>query len=156
MAPVVLMIQAPAAEVWRVIGTQWGDVHRILPSLTASHLVTTGPPGVGSCRECTLRDPIMGMTTIEERLLAWQEGASFTYVFDKPPWPMVSVSNTWTIEPAGDFTRLTLTPSLKMRGGAWTQWLGPALLWAMSRSLKGDLPLTVEAIERECARIPAR
>lgn len=149
------MIRAPATKVWNVIGAQWGDVHRILPSLSASYLVTDGAPATGSRRECTLKEPIMGMTTIEERVLVWNEGTSFAYVFDRPPWPMASVSNTWHVEAIGDETRLTLTPSLRMRGGAWTQWLAPALLWAMSRSLKGDLPLMVEAIERECARLPA-
>lgn len=155
VAPVELMIRAPATKVWRVIGDEWGSVHRILPSLSASHLVTDGALGTGARRECTLKEPMMGMTTIEERVLAWNEGASFTYVFDRPPWPMASVSNRWNIEAIGDRTRLTLTPLLEMRGGAWTQWMAPALLWAMSRSLKGDLPRMVEAIERECARLPA-
>jgi hypothetical protein len=149
------MIRAPASDVWRVIGEQWGDVHRILPSLSASRLVTEGPLASGSRRECTLAQPIMGMTTIEERLLSWSKGTSFTYVFDAPPWPMASVSNTWSIETVGEKTRLTLTPFLKMRGGVWTQWLAPLMLWGMSRSLKGDLPLMVAAIERECAEHPS-
>lgn len=154
MAPVVLVVSAPISKVWRVIGERWGDVHRILPSLSASHLVTKGELGSGSRRECTLVEPIMGITTIEERVLSWEDGKAFSYVFDRPPWPMASVSNEWRLEAVGHETRLTLTPSLTVRGGVWTQWFAPTLLWAMSRSLKGDLPVMVEAIERECARLP--
>lgn len=93
----------------------------------------------------------MGVETIEEQLSAWEDGKSFSYVYHDAPWPIESVSNQWTLEADGDETRLTLTPSLKMRGGAWTQWLAPAMLWLMSRSLKDDVPQMVAAIERECA-----
>lgn len=151
VAPVVLKVNAPVTDVWRVIGERWGDVHRIIPSLSASRLLTDGPLGSGSRRSCTLAKPVMGMETVEERVESWDAGRAFTYVFDAPPWPMASVSNRWSLEPDGDGTRLTLTPSLVMRGGAWTQWLAPLMLRLMSRSLQADIPLIGEAIERECA-----
>lgn len=151
MAPIALRIRAPAEDVWRVIGERWGDVHRILPSLSASRLVTPGPAGPGAARVCELREPLMGIRVVEERVTVWEDGRSFGYVFDRPPWPMASVSNTWTLRAEGDETVLTLTPSLRLRGGGATQWLAPALLWALARSLEGDLPRMVEAIERECA-----
>lgn len=154
MPPVVLHVRAPPRDVWRVIGDRWGDVHRIIPSLSASWLITPGAPGTGAVRSCTLRAPVMGISVVEERVSAWEPGRSFTYVFDAPPWPMESVTNTWTVEPAGEGTRLTLTPSMRLRGGRWTQWLAPGMLAMMSRSLKGDLPLMVEAIERECRVLP--
>jgi hypothetical protein len=51
MSSVVLHVRAPPAQVWRVLGERWGDVHRVLPSLSASRLVTSGPPDVGAVRE---------------------------------------------------------------------------------------------------------
>lgn len=155
MAAVVLRVDAPVDRVWRVLGERWGEVHRVIPSLSASRLRTPGAPGPGAVRACTLRKPLMGISVVEERVTRWREGESFAYVFDAPPWPMRSVSNAWSLAPEGDGTRLTLTPSMRLRGGRAFQWLAPALLWAMSRSLKADLPLMVAAIERECASLDA-
>lgn len=152
MASVVLHVTAPPPAVWRVIGEGWGDVHRIIPSLSASRLLTPGAVRPGSRRACTLAKPYLGMREVEEEVLAWDEGRSFTYVYDAPPWPMASISNTWALEAEGDGTRLTLTPALRLRGGRWTQWLAPPMMAAMVASLKGDLPAMVAAIERECAK----
>lgn len=156
MPPVSLHVRASVEDVWRVLGEGWDDVHRVLPRLSSSHLLTTGGLGVGAQRRCVLVKPIMGIERVEERLTAWEPGRAFTYVFDGPPWPMASVSNTWALSPDGTGTRLTLSPSLRMRGGVWTQWLAPALLWGMSRSLEADLPVMVEAIERECEALRSR
>ena len=149
--PVVLHVRAPVSQVWRVVGEEWADVHRILPSLSGSRLLTPGGPRVGARRACTLAKPVMGLSSVVEEVEAWEEGRGFTYAVASPPWPMAGLRNRWTLEPEGSGTRLTLAPSMTLRGGAATRWLAPLVLAMLSRSLRADLPQMVAAIERACA-----
>lgn len=148
MADITMHIAAAPEAVWSVLGEAWGEVHRVLPSLSDSRLLTDGPPGLGSRRRCTLATPVRGMEAVEEELVAWEEGRSFTYLFHDAPWPIRSVRNEWRLEPEGEGTRLTLSPSLRIRGRG-TQWLAPVLLWFLSRPLEKDLPEMRRRIEAE-------
>lgn len=147
-------VAAPPEAVWSVVGEAWGEVHRVLPSLSGSRLLTDGPVGVGSRRRCTLATPVRGIEAVEEELVAWKVGRSFTYVFGDPPWPLRSVRNQWRLEPEGDGTRLTLSPSLRVRGRG-TQWLAPLMLWFLSRPLEKDLPEMRRRIEESARTLSA-
>ncbi|MGQ0535957.1 MAG: SRPBCC family protein [Methanobacteriota archaeon] len=152
MPAVEIRIRAPPEDVWRVVGQHWGDVHRIIPSLSSSRLLTDGPLGPGATRSCPLKEPLAGIREVEERVTEWVDGRSFSYVFDRPPWPMASITNRWSLEGAPHETVLTLAPSLRMRGGRFTQWLARPMLWFRSRSLARDVPAMAAAIEAECER----
>lgn len=163
---VVLDIHAAPEDMWRVIGEQWGDVHRILPSLSGSRLLTPGV-GEGSVRECTLAKPVMGLDSVVEELVLWDPPRRLAYRVRSPPWPMCRLENRWTVEPGGGgdevcrdrqgdeargtgqaghaTTRRTLEPSVQGRRGLG--WLARFAVWKASRDLAGDAKEMVRAIE---------
>lgn len=145
---VVLQVAAPPAAVWRVVGERWGDVHELLPRLSASRLLDEGPPCVGATRVCTLTAPVMGMREVRERLVAWRPPVGFAYEVLDPPFPLARLRNAWRIEAEGDGTRLTLAPEVELRGGAATRWMRGALLGSLMRELDKDVAQMRAAIER--------
>lgn len=153
---VVLWVSAPPADVWRVVGERWGDVHRLLPRVARSRIVDDDAPGVGATRACTLTTPVMGMAEVRERLVVWEPPFGFEYEMLDPPFPFARLRNTWRIAPDGEGSRLTLSPELHLRGGRWAQALRGPVLRALLRELDRDVAQLQAAIEREAlASAPA-
>lgn len=142
-------VNAPPAAVWKVIGKDWEHIDRFMPSIATSKFLIGDKPGIGARRECVFTAPISGMDKIEEQITEWDEGTSFTYVFDNPPWPMRWISNTWTLVPEEDGTMVVLEPVLRLRGRGF-QWLSGAIMAKMTAGLRKDFPNMQANIEKLC------
>lgn len=145
---VALDVQASPADVWRVVGERWADVHALVPRIRASRLVEGSAPGLGATRECSLREPVAGIHRIHERLVAWDPPRGFAYEVVRPPFPFARLRNEWRIEPRGDGARLTLAPGLVLRGGSATRWLAPLVLRWLMRDLARDVDALRENLDR--------
>lgn len=121
-------LAAAVETVWHEAGDRFGDVDRWAPGLDDAHLATAGPPGEGTRRVCTPTDPLVGMDEIVEEITTWDPPHRLAYRVIDPPFPLATMASTWSLEPAGKGTALTIEVALGLPGG---RWLDPlvGLLW---------------------------
>lgn len=107
-------VEAPVDVVWRHLSALdqihlWTDViHRV-------HITSSCAIGVGAERACE----IVGDRTLHERVIAWEEGTSYTYESTDAPM-MALARNRWSVRPEGSRTLVTSDAEMTFRGG----WLG--------------------------------
>ena len=143
MEPITKHFAAPPEAVWAVIG-DFGGIARWTSQITSSRMEHDAKPDVGAVRICEAP----GFGTVRERVLAWDEGRSFTYGLI-PTGPFRRAQNTWTVTRAPGGCTLTLTPEVELRFG----WLGRMFfrlvmkprLRRISRELLGELEREVAA-----------
>lgn len=87
--------------------------------------------GVGAERTCELRRG----RDLHERVVAWEEGRSFTYESSDAPM-MKLARNTWSVTTVGERCLVTSDAELEFRGG----WLANALGWLLLPVMKRLLP----------------
>ncbi len=103
-------INAPKEKTWEILA-DWGAVSNWAPTITESHTTTEAKRGVGSIRSCDHTQ----MGSIEEEIVAWEEGSSLSYdVIKGLPMPMKSLNNTWSVSAEGTDSMVTLTMNFQM------------------------------------------
>ncbi|MGD9734041.1 MAG: SRPBCC family protein [Solirubrobacterales bacterium] len=130
-------IEAPAANVWARLAALeeiqlWSEAVR---EWRCEGALTRGV-GAERTRE------LAGGVTIRERLLAWEEGRSFSY--DGFGIPLVARGlNTWTVHPEGDRTLLRSSVQVELKGGALGRLPEPLA----SRRIRQITPRTLAAFK---------
>ncbi len=106
-------IEAPAERVWEVLA-DFSSVANWAPTITESRSTTEANGGVGAERTCNHEK----MGTLEERIVAWEDGSSLSYdVIKGLPFPMKSLNNTWSVNAAGDNAIVSLVMEFGMAFG---------------------------------------
>lgn len=93
----------PPEAVWAALA-DFGGISRWAPNVDHSSLTTTQCEGVGAVRRVQV-----GRNALLERVVEWEPGSRLSYSIEGLPPVLRSVTNTWTIEGAGDATDVTLT-----------------------------------------------
>jgi hypothetical protein len=76
-----------------------------------------------------------GGRTLRERIVAWDEGVSYTY--ESTDAPMMKLArNRWSVTPEGDRTLVTSEAEMTFRGGLF----GTVLGWILVPLLRFALP----------------
>ena len=120
-------IDAPADEVWQLVGPEYGDV------AAWAHLVKTSsrtPSGDG--RQCAVTG-VPGVSRLVERLTSYDDAdRSLSYVVDDGMPSFVRESgNTWTVEPTGPrSSRVSATASISLT--PWAALLAPVMRLAVA------------------------
>jgi carbon monoxide dehydrogenase subunit G len=93
-------IQATKEKVWAALA-DFGNVYRISPNITSSHLTSDQKNGIGATRHCDLT--LMG-AQVEERITKWEEGNSLEIeIYEAKNMPMVKdMVATFLIEKNGN------------------------------------------------------
>src|SRR5262249_26123510 len=112
-------IDAPVANVWAAL-SDLGSIHLWVEAITHSHCPAQNR-GVGARRICELKQ-----ATIEETILEWHEGRSFTYEGIGAPM-LKHARNTWSVEPHGNQTLVTSVAEAELKGGVLGLLLQPIL-----------------------------
>lgn len=96
-------IEAAVDDVWATLA-DFGAIGRWAPDVDHSCLMSDQTAGVG-----TMRRIQVGRTTLVERVTEWSPPSTLVYAIEGLPPVLRSVVNRWTIEPADDRARVTLT-----------------------------------------------
>ena len=121
-------IDAPADQVWQLVGPEYGDV------AAWAHLVETSsrtPSGDG--RQCTVTG-VPGVSRLVERLTSYDDAdRSLSYVVDHGmPGFVRKAANTWRVEPTGPrSSRVSATASFSL--APWAALLAPVMRLAVMR-----------------------
>ena len=130
-------IDAPAEKVWEVLA-DFGNISAFNPNLTNSHLTADQPNGVGATRHCDLT---VGGASIEERIVDWDEGHSYTVdVYGGKRVPFTQAFGHLAVEPLGE-SRSVASMSFegKAKGGVFAGLLGRALRGQNKKAITGVL-----------------
>ena len=123
-------IEAPAHVVWEHLA-QLDKLHLWIDLVHHSYISSACATGVGAERTCNLG----GSRTLHERVVAWDEGRSFTYESSDAPL-MRLARNTWSVTPVGEKCLVTSEAELELRGG----WFANALGWMLLPLIRLLLP----------------
>jgi len=101
-----IIIDAPAQAAWDVLA-DFGNVYRWAPGVTHSFATSPNNGGDGASRHCDIK----GFGSVEEEILQWKDGVSFTY--DATPLGPIGHSiSVWSVESLGP-TRSRLNTSFE-------------------------------------------
>ncbi len=130
-------IEASAEKVWDVLA-DFGNVSVFNPSVAESHSTTEETNGVGAARHCDLT---VGGATIEERIVDWNEGSSYTIeIYDGSRNPFAKALGTLAVEPLGEGRSLvSMSFEWKPKGGFFSGFLGRALKGQNQKAITGVL-----------------
>ncbi len=123
-------IDAPAGVVWAHLA-RLDQLHLWTDMVHRSYISSPCTTGVDAERTCELA----GGRRLHERVVAWDEGRSFTYVSSDAPM-MKFARNTWSVTAMGDRAMVTSDAEVEFRGG----WLGRALGWLFLPLMQRLLP----------------
>lgn len=118
--------QAPK-EVWAVLGA-FGTEHHWSSALEHTERDTEGVD-VGTARHCTLPEPMMGRTEVEETLVEYEEGASLAYRLQGEAGPFASAGSRWRIRPGDDGGTVVEVQGRFQPKNALVRWL----VWPFAR-----------------------
>ena len=121
-------IQAPADEVWQLLGPGYGDIAAWARLVSASSRTAAGDG-----RQCTIAG-MPGISRLVERLTAYDDAArSLSYVVDEGMPGLVRQSgNSWQVEPTGPRScRVSATASFRL--APWALPLTPLLRLGVAR-----------------------
>ncbi len=124
-------IDAPLEQTWAVLS----DLERISDwseEIQTAVCVSQQKRGVGAQRECLLSNNI----TIEEQIIAWQEGQSFTYEAHNIPL-VAKAKNTWRVAEQQGKTLLSTESEIVMQGGLLGVICLQPLMYLMARLMGG-------------------
>jgi hypothetical protein len=112
-------VDAPVAKVWSAL-SDLGAIHLWVEPIRSSYCPAQSR-GVGARRICELKQ-----ATIEETIVAWDEGRSFTYEGIGAPM-LKRARNTWSVEPKGNQTLVTSVAEAELVGGIFGGVFGAVL-----------------------------
>ena len=107
-------IEAPASVVWAHLA-RLDQIHLWTDVIHHSYMTSEAACGVGAERVCELG----GERAVRERIVAWDEGRSFSYESTDAPL-MKWARNTWSVRAEGGRTLVTTEAEMEFNGG----WLG--------------------------------
>jgi hypothetical protein len=104
-------VPAGAEVVWATL-SRFGEISQWGTGVDESSLLTAASDGVGATRRVQV-----GRNALRETITVWEPPRSLGYTILGLPPVVRSASNTWTLEPVGDGTRVTLLSDVTTRGG---------------------------------------
>lgn len=104
-------VAAPVEAVWDLLA-RFADISSWASSVSHSTLLTTDAPGLGAVRRVQV-----GRAALRETIVRWEPGHALGYDIVGLPAVVRSARNTWTLEPDGTGTAVTLTGEVDTRGG---------------------------------------
>ncbi len=96
-------ISATAEQVWAVL-CEFDGISKWAPNVDHSCLLTAQSSETGAIRRIQT-----GSLTVVEEITEWMPNQRLAYTIDGLPPGVRFVGNTWTIEPMGDQSKVTLT-----------------------------------------------
>jgi hypothetical protein len=148
----VMNIQAPAADVWDVVGVRFATISEWVGAILDSRM--EGPPREGAIRHCDLAafGP-MPATTLREELTLFDPGErALAYsVLDGMPGMVRTASNHWTIRATGP--RSCVVQSVATIEVAW--WALP-MVPMMRRQTARDLKRALEQLRDHVEGAPVQ
>ena len=125
-------VNAPAAQVWEVLA-DFSAPDTFAEQVTLAYSLTPDIQGLGEKRHCDIK----GFGSIQEEIVAWDEGRSLTYSVT-PLGPLGDSTSRWTVWPNGDTrSKITVELGYDLRFGP-IGWLMHTLF--MRRALKKAIP----------------
>ena len=107
-----ISIDAPPEETWAVLA-DFGNVHIWAPGVTHSYSTSENNEGEGASRHCDIK----GFGSVEEDVLQWDDGRSFTYRASALG-PIGESVAYWEVQPQGrDRSRVVTTFESPIRYG---------------------------------------
>lgn len=104
-------VAAPVEVVWDLLAG-FADISRWAGPVSQSSLLTATAPGLGAVRRVQI-----GRAALRETVVRWEPQRALAYDITGLPAVVTAARNTWTLEPSGTGTQLTLTCDLETRGG---------------------------------------
>lgn len=104
-------VEVPVEAVWELLA-DFADISSWASSVSQSSLLTATAPGIGAVRRVQV-----GRSALRETVIRWEPGRALAYDIAGLPAIVTAVRNTWTLEPSGTGTTVTLTGEVETRGG---------------------------------------
>jgi len=126
-----VMVDAPAATAWQVLGKGFGAICEWMPNMTSSEM--QGELRAGGERVCRSAGwgPFPAGEVVEELLLFDEDAMEFAYVARSGlPWFIEHGENHWTIAPAGE-DRCVVRMHGQLRTVWWLRWFAPLMVLGM-------------------------
>ncbi|MFY0616149.1 SRPBCC family protein [Shimia sp.] len=132
-------VNAPVEQVWEVL-SDFSAPDTYAEQVTLSYSLTPDKHGLGEARHCDIK----GFGSIQEEIIAWQDGRSLTYSVT-PLGPLGKSVSRWTVDPDGDDrAKITVELGYDLRFGP-LGWLMHVLV--MRRALQKAIPQGPEALK---------
>ena len=129
-------IQAPPETVWEIVGTGFADIGVWATRIPSSRAIRTSPDAPVTGRVCAVALP--GVDSVVETLLTRDDDAmTLEYRGSGLPSFVADARNRWTVEPAGNASRVVVEGRLTLTG--WTRLLTLPMGVALGR--EGDRTL---------------
>ncbi len=107
-----VQIEASKDQVWLTLA-DLGAIQNYNPMVVKSYYTSDSRAGIGATRHCDFSP----MGSVEERVVAWEEGEQYTIeVYESQMMPM-TVTAHFRLRPAGDNTNVSLTMEYTVKGG---------------------------------------
>jgi carbon monoxide dehydrogenase subunit G len=103
-------VAAPVETVWDLLA-DFAGISGWASNVSQSSLLTTTAPGLGAVRRVQV-----GRATLRETVVRWEPGRALAYDIAGLPAIVTAARNTWTLEPSGTGTEVTLTGEVETRG----------------------------------------
>lgn len=126
-------VEAPASVVWAHL-SRLDQIHLWIDVIHHSYMASEAACGVGAERVCELG----GQRAVRERIVAWDEGCSFTYESTDAPM-MTRARNTWSVRAEGDRTLVTTEAEMEFRGGWFGLVIGHILVPLLALALPNPI-----------------
>jgi len=129
-------LDASPAEVWSVLA-DFGNIAEWNPNLSASRLLGEQAGGVGTTRQCDLKD---GKNYVRERVTTWEDGRRMEIDIYEGTMPLKSAIATIVLEPAGPRrTKVIASMSFVPKGGAVRKVATEVFMKPMMKHMFGRL-----------------
>jgi carbon monoxide dehydrogenase subunit G len=104
-------VTAPVEAVWELLAG-FADISSWASNVSQSSLLSETAPGPGAVRRVQV-----GRAALRETVVRWEPGRTLAYDITGLPAVVTAARNTWTLEPSGTGTAVTLTGEVATRGG---------------------------------------
>ncbi|GAA4717579.1 SRPBCC family protein [Nocardioides conyzicola] len=104
-------VAAPVEVVWDLLA-DFAAISSWAGPVSQSSLLTETAPGPGAVRRVQV-----GRTALRETVVRWEPARALAYDITGLPAVVTAARNTWTLEPGGPGTLVTLSCDLETRGG---------------------------------------
>jgi len=142
-------IQVPSETIWKVI-SDFGAISKFNPYLKHSELLEgSAECGLGTERQCDMK---IGGSYMRERVIDWQEGASYTVDIYESPLPIKNIRTTLRIHPLNvGLCEVYMSSNYEPRFGFFGKVLDLLILrWMMRYMFAGML----KGLEKYVTRTP--
>jgi carbon monoxide dehydrogenase subunit G len=143
-----MRIEAPSEQVWAVLA-DLGGVAEWNPTVDQAAATSEASSGLGASRSCA----VAGMGTVEETVVAWDEGREMIYDV-KGAAMMRHMRAGFALAPVDDgaATLVTMRADFAMRGGP----LGALMAATIGRrKLRGTMREVLTGLREHVERVPA-